>query len=94
MINRRKAATLILGGLSLVTLAGSLVPPPVSANPNAAPKAERGGAGPYLDIFLGSPAAPVTIIEYASFTCVHCGHFTREVMPALKREMMSGSLPG
>lgn len=27
MINRRKAATLILGGLSLVTLAGSLVPP-------------------------------------------------------------------
>lgn len=38
------------------------------------------------DIVLGSADAPLTIIEYASFTCVHCGAFHQDVFPTLKAE--------
>lgn len=38
------------------------------------------------DIILGDPEAPLTIIEYASFTCVHCANFHRDVFPQLKSE--------
>jgi protein-disulfide isomerase len=33
---------------------------------------------------LGDPAAPVTIIEYASLTCPHCAEFHKTTLPALK----------
>lgn len=33
---------------------------------------------------LGDPAAPVTIIEYASLTCPHCAAFHRDELPAIK----------
>src|SRR5882672_4716959 len=33
---------------------------------------------------LGSPDAPVTIIEYASMTCPHCSHFHETTFPAMK----------
>jgi protein-disulfide isomerase len=36
------------------------------------------------DLALGSPDAPVTMIEYASMTCPHCAHFHNETLPALK----------
>ena len=38
------------------------------------------------DIPLGSADAPITVIEYASFTCPHCAHFHETVFPALKRD--------
>ena len=38
------------------------------------------------DRVLGNPAAPITIIEYASLTCPHCAHFANDVLPELKRE--------
>jgi protein-disulfide isomerase len=34
----------------------------------------------------GSPQAPVTVIEYASLTCVHCAHFAHATLPALQKE--------
>lgn len=40
--------------------------------------------GPLDDIVMGSPTAPVTIIEYASMTCPHCAHFATETFPKLK----------
>ncbi|WP_158814256.1 DsbA family protein [Methylocapsa sp. S129] len=40
--------------------------------------------GPLPDIALGPAGAPVTIIEYASMTCVHCAAFHEETWPALK----------
>lgn len=38
------------------------------------------------DMFLGSPDAPVTIIEYASVTCPHCAAFAEEVLPGIKKD--------
>ena len=40
--------------------------------------------GPMGDLVLGDPNAPVTIYEYASLTCSHCGTFHREIYPELK----------
>ena len=42
--------------------------------------------GPLDDIPLGSPTAPVTIIEYASMTCPHCAAFANSVFPKLKEK--------
>jgi protein-disulfide isomerase len=42
--------------------------------------------GPLDDIVMGSPTAPVTIIEYASMTCPHCAHFAVETFPKLKEK--------
>lgn len=36
------------------------------------------------DMTLGSPQAPVTVIEYASASCPHCAKFNNEVFPAFK----------
>ena len=48
-----------------------------------------GGDGAVLkdsDRIMGSPDAPVTIIEYASMTCSHCAAFATGVFPQLKSE--------
>ena len=39
---------------------------------------------PLGDKALGDAAAPVTVIEYASLTCSHCGAFYRETFDAFK----------
>ena len=38
------------------------------------------------DIALGAQDAPLTIVEYASFTCGHCANFHEENWPRLKQE--------
>lgn len=38
------------------------------------------------DYVLGKEDAPITIVEYASQTCIHCARFSREVFPQLKSE--------
>lgn len=45
-----------------------------------------GEAVPLGDRVLGSADAKVTIIEYASATCPHCGHFHETTFPTLKSE--------
>lgn len=35
------------------------------------------------DVTMGKKNAPVTIVEYASFSCPHCAHFYNEDMPKL-----------
>lgn len=36
------------------------------------------------EIVLGDPEAPVTIIEYSSFSCPHCADFHNTTLPKLK----------
>ncbi len=38
------------------------------------------------EMVMGAEDAPITIVEYASFTCPHCARFHEEVLGALKRE--------
>jgi len=38
------------------------------------------------DMVLGSPDAPVEVIEYASFTCPHCATFHANTLPQLKAD--------
>lgn len=35
------------------------------------------------DFVIGTPGAPVTVIEYASLTCPHCANFHKNILPAL-----------
>jgi protein-disulfide isomerase len=37
---------------------------------------------------LGSPDAPVEVIEYASLTCHHCATFHTDVLPQVKKELI------
>lgn len=40
------------------------------------------------DIVVGKADAPITIVEYASLTCPHCGRFHRETIPSLKEHLI------
>ncbi|MBY8826006.1 DsbA family protein [Sphingomonas colocasiae] len=43
-------------------------------------------AGTYV---FGNPAAKAKLVEYLSYTCSHCAHFTEEAWPALKRDYLA-----
>jgi protein-disulfide isomerase len=69
---------------AMIALAAALAASPALAQEtgtatDAAP-AELG------DFSLGSPDAPVKIVEYASFTCPHCAAFHAAVFKDLKRD--------
>jgi protein-disulfide isomerase len=36
------------------------------------------------DMVMGSPKAPITVVEYGSVGCPHCGTWARDVFPAFK----------
>lgn len=37
-----------------------------------------------IDMAFGAEDAPITIVEYASFTCPHCANFHKNVLPSIK----------
>jgi protein-disulfide isomerase len=47
---------------------------------------ELDAKGPLDDIVVGSPTAPITIIEYASMSCPHCAHWAVTEFPKLKEK--------
>ena len=62
---------------------------PTSQLPQVAGPAEAQSAGAadfdrVPDMSRGDPEAPVTVIEYASFTCPHCATFHARVLPQLQ----------
>ncbi len=40
----------------------------------------------FLEMEKGSKDAPVTIVEYASFTCPHCASFHKDVFKKIEKE--------
>lgn len=68
-----------VNGVRALVLAASLAVAPVLAQAQAALPAVTAA-----DRVLGRADAPVTVIEYASFTCSHCGDWHRTVYPAFK----------
>ena len=57
---------------------------PLLASQGALAQTAPGVANPLGDVWLGSPDAKVSIIEYASLTCSHCANFHKDTWPALK----------
>ncbi|ALG91587.1 MULTISPECIES: DsbA family protein [Actibacterium] len=78
-MNRRTALT--LGTAALVMGRGTWL----SAQENAA-MAGDGNAPVIADMTLGAEDAPVTVIEYASFTCPHCATFHENVLSRFKAD--------
>ena len=58
-----------------------------SAEQNDSPQLNVGSP-----MMLGDPDAPVTIVEYASFTCPHCATFHLEVLPRIKKNYLDKGL--
>ena len=58
-----------------------------SAEENDSPQLNVGSP-----MMLGDPDAPVTIVEYASFTCPHCATFHLEVLPRIKKNYLDKGL--
>jgi protein-disulfide isomerase len=78
------AVVAIAAGVYYGTRAPAAGPPPiaVAATPDkTALLAVQPG-----DHVLGDPKAPITMIEYASFTCPHCAHFHTQILPELKKK--------
>jgi protein-disulfide isomerase len=79
----RRRALVALGGVVCAALAGP-------APRRARAEFDQGGADApdgavrASDPVLGSAHAPITVIEYFSFSCPHCERFHREVFPAIR----------
>lgn len=61
----------------------------------AAPVSNAGALetpNPMGEIVLGAADAPVTIVEYSSLTCPHCGAFHRDTLPKLKAQYIDQGL--
>jgi len=77
--------------LSLAAILLALGTAPLAAQtaaPAPAAPAADAAATPEMvpDIALGAEDAPLTVIEYASFTCGHCADFHTSTFPKLKAE--------
>jgi len=74
-----------LAGYSLVN-ADDTSSAPAAAEKSTAKVVKKSAQKDYRhpDIVMGDPNAPVTIIEYASFTCPHCASFHAQVLPLVK----------
>lgn len=78
-------------GAAAVVLAASLPFAPVPAFAQSKPTKkfsvpELYKPGPLGDHVLGKEDAPVTIVEYASYTCSHCSNFHINTFPKLKEK--------
>ena len=54
--------------------------------------AQDAGAPAVEPMVLGAEDAPVTMVEYASYTCPHCADFHEQVWPAIKRDYVDEGL--
>jgi len=78
-------------GAAAVVLSASLPLAPFSALAQGRPTkkfavTELYKPGPLGDNVLGKEDAPVTVVEYASFTCSHCANFHTTTFPKLKEK--------
>jgi len=81
------AAITFLGGFDILgsPFADPARQPLLAASAQQTEAADTGeeAATQVIEMVLGAVDAPVTVIEYASFTCPHCARFHEEVYPDL-----------
>ncbi len=70
--------------LTAASLAFAAMPTVASAQTYS--PSDLGEGGPLGDKVVGSPDAPVTVIEYASLTCGHCANFHNTTYKELKKK--------
>jgi protein-disulfide isomerase len=84
---------IIAGVIAPVLLAGALIGASQldarEEKPAVAPATTLLRGIPQQGTALGSPSAPVTLIEYADLQCPYCGEWARNVFPQLVREYVS-----
>lgn len=67
--------------------AGEVEPATNTGDVEAKTEAPAEGNGYVLgDVVLGEADAPVTVVEYASYTCPHCGTFAKETFPQVRKD--------
>ncbi|HPE26789.1 DsbA family protein [Albidovulum sp.] len=77
-------ATGVVGGALWSSQQGATLPPALSTAAEAQTATASSEAALVPDMVQGQEDAPVTVVEYASFTCPHCQHFHEEVYGQLK----------
>jgi protein-disulfide isomerase len=80
------AVAAIAAGVYFGTRPATTGPAPVPAVATAAPDKAAILTVMPNDHVEGDPNAPITLIEYASFTCPHCAHFASVELPELKKK--------
>lgn len=79
MLGRRR----VLAAIATSGLASAL---PLAAFAQDDATGDETGAFQVQEMFLGDPDAPVTFIEYGSFTCPHCATFHANQFQELRRD--------
>ena len=82
MTTIHRATSLSLAGLIALVAHLSLLGSTPAAAQNVGTLAAEPVSLP--DMAIGSPDAPVTIIEYSSMTCSHCALFEQNTLPMIK----------
>ncbi|MBB4286325.1 thioredoxin domain-containing protein [Roseospira goensis] len=77
-LSRRRLAA-GLSGLALLPVAARLAPAAASS-----PEGEAAATPSYAPHTWGDPDAPVSILEFSSYTCGHCARFHQETLPTLR----------
>ncbi|SDX48227.1 DsbA family protein [Litoreibacter albidus] len=72
-------------GLGAFVLTGTSPEPVSPLNAQTAEASEIDTSG-VKEMFIGDENAPITLIEYASFTCPHCATFHKNVFKDLKKD--------
>lgn len=73
-------------GVSTIAFTASLFPASALAAFEATPEMAR------QIRFLGKKDAAITVAEYFSMTCGHCGNFHRQTFPSIKKELIDQGL--
>lgn len=73
VLTRRQSLTLAAAGLAVTALPGAVLA-------QSARKVD--------EMVMGDPNAPVTMVEYAMFTCPHCADFNKDVFPKIKENFI------